>query len=167
MTEFFFSFAACMRSNILCGAQVSCCHPVSQGPSDWFCSSDTCHPVSSLPKVCFLSPLLQHKDWGLGLTGYCYKPTSYLFFSSCVRWLVTFFFFFLKQKQNSFGAWEKILDEETIFMLTWLVSCHRCVRYNMVRVKLFFAHCLHFVMEINENKNLLIASSFTVVCILS
>lgn len=82
------------------------------------------------------------------------------FFSSCVRWLVRLFFFFLKQKQNSFGAWEKILDEE-------MVSCHRRVRYNMVRVRLFFTHHLHFVMKINENKSLLITSSFTVVCILT
>lgn len=95
---FFFVFAACMRSNILCGAQVSCCHPVSQGPSDWFCSSDTCHPVSSLPKVCFLSPLLQHKDWGLGLTCYCYKPTSYLFSLPALDGWWDFFFLLAETK---------------------------------------------------------------------
>lgn len=88
------------------------------------------------------------------------------FFSSCARWLVRFFFSFSRNKIPSEPG-KKILDEETIFMLTRLVSCHRRVRYNIVRVKLFFAYCLHFVMKINENKNLLITSSFTIVCILS
>lgn len=100
--------------------------------------------------------------WGL-LAIVTNQPHIFFLF---LRMMVGETFFFLKQKQNSFGAWEKILDEETIFMLTWLVSCRRRVRYNMVRVKLFFTHHLHFVMKINENKSLLITSSFTVVCIL-
>lgn len=69
-----------MRRKSSLAAQISSCQPVSQGPSDWFCSSDTCHPVSSLSEVCFLFPLSPYKDWGLGLTDYCYIPT-YLFLS--------------------------------------------------------------------------------------
>lgn len=61
LCDFFFPFAF-MRRKLSLPTQVSSCQPVSQGPSDWFCSSDTCHPVSSQPEVCFLSPLSPYKD---------------------------------------------------------------------------------------------------------
>lgn len=104
---FFFSLAFMRRKSSL-AAQISSCQPVSQGPSDWFCSSDTCHPVSSLPEVCFLSPLSPYKDWGLGLTGYCYIPT-YLFLSRSLplppHKMLVRYFFFLNRNRIPFVAW--------------------------------------------------------------
>lgn len=104
---FFFSLAFMRRKSSL-AAQISSCQPVSQGPSDWFCSSDTCHPVSSPPEVCFLSPLSPYKDRGLGLTGYCYIPT-YLFLSRSLfrHTNVGEIFFFLSRNRIPFVAWGK------------------------------------------------------------
>lgn len=82
-----------------------------------FCSSDTCHPVSSqstyfFPPRCSCST--KEKAWGL--LAIVYQPASYLFSLP----------FFFKQEQNSFGAWEKLLNQETVFMFVFK-QCFCCL----------------------------------------
>lgn len=153
-----------MRRKSSLAAQISSCQPVSQGPSDWFCSSDTCHPVSSLPEVCFLSPLSPYKDWGLGLTGYCYIPT-YLFPSLSLPlpphkcWWDKFF---SEQKQNSFRSLrgKKVLDSEMIFMLTWRVSCPRGVRYNTVNCSVIVKKSRNVMITLHNRLNVIVVKTF-------
>lgn len=66
----------------------------------------------------FFSPslLLQHKGKSLRVTGYCLPTSIISFFSS----------FFFKQEQNSFGAWEKLLNQETLFMFVFK-QCFCCL----------------------------------------
>lgn len=105
---------------------VPCCQQVffvHLTPASRFFSVDSLFPVST--------PAGQ-METAWGLWAIVYQPAIYVFFS-----LLTIFFF--KHEQNSFGAWENLLNEEIIFVFTqWFpllpytglgysVLCQKCI----------------------------------------
>ena len=117
------------------------CHRVYPRPFRFLLhASDTCHHVSS--KSAALSPLLlpSKKNKSLRLACHCLQINliSFPLPEHNLWWdYLSFFFLFFKQKQNSSGAWEKLLSEEIILM-TFIHTRNTVVlgpsRYKLFRV---------------------------------